>query len=130
MYFLSDIIKSYQLEGFRWDRHVDLFLSTIVTRTRRHTELTKKSDKPDGKPLLCQRQFSSVFRAVFYTVKLHSLTYIRVNISIFTSAQYLFSLITIGLHVSTVIQSSSDKTRRGSSTFPNNKQRTTPSERA
>jgi len=47
-----------------------LLLSTIVTRTRRHTELTKKS----GKPVLCQRTFSSVFRAVFYTVKLHSLT--------------------------------------------------------
>ena len=26
-----------------------LFLSTIVTRTRRRTELTKKTDKPDGK---------------------------------------------------------------------------------
>ena len=51
-----------------------LFLSTIVTRTRRHTELTKKTDKPDGKPVLCQRTFSSVFRAVFCTVKLHSLT--------------------------------------------------------
>jgi hypothetical protein len=47
-----------------------LFLSTIITRTRRHTELTKKTDKPDGKPVLCQRTFSSVFRAVFYTVKL------------------------------------------------------------
>ena len=45
-----------------------LFLSTIVTRTRRHTELTKKeTDKPDGEPLLCQRTFSSVFRAVFGT---------------------------------------------------------------
>jgi hypothetical protein len=33
-----------------------LFLSTIVTRTRRHTELTKKkkTDKPDGKPVLCR----------------------------------------------------------------------------
>jgi hypothetical protein len=50
------------------------FLSTKVTRTRRHIELTKKPDKPDGKPVLCQRTFSSVFRAVFYTVKLHSLT--------------------------------------------------------
>jgi hypothetical protein len=47
-----------------------LFLSTRVTRTRRHTELTKKPDKP----VLCQRTFNSVFRAVFYTVKLHSLT--------------------------------------------------------
>jgi len=44
-----------------------LFLSTTVTRTRRHTELTKKTDKPDGKPVLCQRTFSSVFRAVFFT---------------------------------------------------------------
>ena len=37
-----------------------LFLSTIVTRTRRHTELTKKkkTDKPDGKPVLCQRTYS------------------------------------------------------------------------
>ena len=45
-----------------------LFLSTIVTRTRRHTELTKKkkTDKRDGKPMLCQRTFSSVFRAVFF----------------------------------------------------------------
>jgi hypothetical protein len=52
-----------------------LFLSTIVTRTRRHTELTKKTDKPDGKTVLCQTAFSSVFRAVFFnTVKLHSLT--------------------------------------------------------
>jgi hypothetical protein len=50
-----------------------LFLSTTVTRTRRHTELTKKADKPDGKPVLCQRTFSSVFLAVVYTVKVHSL---------------------------------------------------------
>jgi len=43
-----------------------LFLSTTVTRTRRHTELTKKTDKSDGKPVLCQRKFSSVFCAVFF----------------------------------------------------------------
>ena len=43
-----------------------LFLSTTVTRTRRNTELTKKTDKPDGKPVLCQKTFSSVFRAVFF----------------------------------------------------------------
>ena len=42
-----------------------LVLSTIVTRTRRHTEVAKKTDKPDGKPVLCQRTFSSVFHAVF-----------------------------------------------------------------
>ena len=46
-----------------------LFLSTIVTRTRRHTELgeEKKPDKRDEKPVLCQRTFSSVFRAGFFT---------------------------------------------------------------
>ena len=51
-----------------------LFLSTIVTRTRKRMELTKKTDKPDRKPVLCQEIFSSVFRAAFYTVKLNSLS--------------------------------------------------------
>jgi hypothetical protein len=41
-----------------------LLLSTIVTCTKRHTELTKTTDEPDGKPVLCQRTFSSVFCAV------------------------------------------------------------------
>ena len=44
-----------------------LFLSTIVTRTRRHTELTKKTDKSVGKPVLCQRTFSSIFSCSFFT---------------------------------------------------------------
>ena len=48
-----------------------LFLSTTVTHTRRHTELNKQTDKPDEKPVLCQRTFSSVFRAVIF---LHSYT--------------------------------------------------------
>jgi hypothetical protein len=51
-----------------------LFLSTIVTR-KKDTQNWQKTDKPDGKPALCQRTFSSVFRPVFYTVKLHSLTW-------------------------------------------------------
>jgi len=42
-----------------------LFLSTIITRIR-HTELTKKTDKPYGKTVLCHRTFSSVFRAGFF----------------------------------------------------------------
>ena len=41
-----------------------LFLSTIVTRTRRHKEITK-TDKTDGKPVLCQRTFNWLFRANF-----------------------------------------------------------------
>ena len=51
-----------------------LFLSTIVTRTRRHTELAKKLTNLMGKPVLRQRTFSSVFVQFFYTVKQHSLT--------------------------------------------------------
>jgi hypothetical protein len=47
---------------------------TTFTRARRLTAKTKKNDKLDWKPVLCQRTFSSVFRVVFYTVKLHSLT--------------------------------------------------------
>jgi hypothetical protein len=41
-----------------------------------HTHKKKhRTDKPDGKPVLCQRTFSSVFRAYFLdTVKLHSVT--------------------------------------------------------
>jgi len=48
-----------------------LFLSTTVTRTRRHIT-DEKTDKPDGKTVLFQRTFSSGFRADFYAVKLHS----------------------------------------------------------
>jgi len=45
------------------------------SNTHKKTPRTdKKTDKPDGKRVLCQRTFSSVFRAVFYTVKLHGLT--------------------------------------------------------
>jgi len=48
-----------------------MFLSTIVTRTRRHTELTKKLTI-----LCCAREHSvQLFVQFFYTVKLHSLTY-------------------------------------------------------
>jgi len=43
-----------------------LGLSSVVTRTRRHTELTK-SVKRHGKLVLCQKTSSSVFRAVFLT---------------------------------------------------------------
>ena len=41
------------------------------THKKTHRTDKKKTDKPDGKPVLCQKTFSSVFRAVFYT--LHSL---------------------------------------------------------
>ena len=49
----------------------DLFLSTIVTRTGRYTELTNLMGK-----LCCAREHSvQFFVQFFYTVKLHSLTY-------------------------------------------------------
>jgi len=63
---MADVVSKQQTTA--------LFLSTTVTRTRRRTELKKKTDKPDGKPVLCQTTFSSVISAVFYTVKLHGLT--------------------------------------------------------
>jgi hypothetical protein len=44
-----------------------LFLSTIVTRTKRNTELTKKLKKTDGKTVLCQRTYSSIFPAAFFS---------------------------------------------------------------
>jgi len=51
-----------------------LFLSSIVTRTRRHTELTKILTNLTGN-LCCARKHSvRFFVQFFYTVKLHSLT--------------------------------------------------------
>jgi hypothetical protein len=53
-----------------------LFLSTIVTRTRRQAELIKKK-LTNLMGNLCYAREHSVqfFRAIFYTVKLHSLTF-------------------------------------------------------
>jgi hypothetical protein len=51
-----------------------LFLSTIFTCTRRHTELIKKPTNLMGN-LCCAREHSvQVLCSFFYTVKLHSLT--------------------------------------------------------
>ena len=52
-----------------------LFLSTIVTRTTRHSELTKKRTTLMGN-LCCAGEHSVQFPCsfFFYTVKLHSLT--------------------------------------------------------
>jgi hypothetical protein len=50
-----------------------LFLSTIVTRTRSHTELTEKKATNLMGNLSCAREHSvQFFGAVFLTVKLHS----------------------------------------------------------
>ena len=49
-----------------------LVLSTIVTRTRRHTELTKKLTNLMGN-LCCAREHSVQFSCIFLRVKLHSL---------------------------------------------------------
>jgi hypothetical protein len=37
------------------------------SHTHKNTHRTDKADTPDGKPVLWQRTFSSVFRAVFFT---------------------------------------------------------------
>jgi hypothetical protein len=52
-----------------------LFLSTTVTRTRRHTELTKEKWQTWWENLCFAREHSvQFFVQFFYTVKLHSLT--------------------------------------------------------
>jgi hypothetical protein len=51
-----------------------LFLSTIVTRTRRYTELTKNLTNL-MRDLCCAREHSVQYFVQFCTVKLHSLTY-------------------------------------------------------
>jgi hypothetical protein len=71
IFFFSDNIMAHVASK---QQTTALFVSAIVTRTRRHTEMTKKPDKPDGKPVLCHRTLSSVFVQLFYTVRLHSLT--------------------------------------------------------
>jgi len=63
LFFFSDNIMS---DVASKQQTTALYLSATVTRTRRHTELTKKTYKPVGKPVMCQRTFSSVFRAVFF----------------------------------------------------------------
>jgi hypothetical protein len=61
LFFFSDILADVTSQ----QQTTALFLSTIVTRGRRH-RTDKKTEKPDGKPVLCQRTFSSVFPAVFF----------------------------------------------------------------
>jgi len=63
LFFFSDNVMA---EVASKQQTTVLFLSTTVTRTRRHTELTRKTDKPDRKPVLCQRTFSSIFRIVSF----------------------------------------------------------------
>ena len=43
-----------------------LLLSPTVARTRRHTELTKKKEKPDEGPVLCQRTLVQFFLKFFF----------------------------------------------------------------
>jgi len=50
-----------------------LFLSTIVTRTRRHTELTKKLTNAMGKMCCAKEHSVQFFLLFFYAFKLHSL---------------------------------------------------------
>jgi len=51
-----------------------LFLSTIVTRTRRHTELTKKLTDMMGNLCCAGEQAVRFFVQFYYTVKMRSLT--------------------------------------------------------
>jgi hypothetical protein len=64
-YIMADVASKQQTTA--------LFLSTTVTRTRRHTELTKKLTNLMGN-LCCVREHSVQFFLHFFTVKLHSLS--------------------------------------------------------
>jgi hypothetical protein len=50
-----------------------LFLSTTVTRTRRHTELTENLTNLMGNQCCAREHSVQFFVQFFYTVKLHSL---------------------------------------------------------
>jgi hypothetical protein len=63
---MADVASKQQTTAF--------FLSTIVTRTRRHTELKKKLTNLIGN-LCCAREHSvQLFMQHLYTAKLHGLT--------------------------------------------------------
>ena len=67
LFFFSDNIMA---DVANKQQMTALYLSTIVTRTRRHTELTNLMGN-----LCCAREYSVQFFVHFvYTVKLHSLT--------------------------------------------------------
>jgi hypothetical protein len=76
--FLSSRLSHRELRSSLRESHSFLSLPTFIHHSHAQEDTQnwlKKIDKPDGEPVLCQRRFSSVFRAVFYIVKLHSLTY-------------------------------------------------------
>jgi hypothetical protein len=61
---LSSCLSHRELRSSFRESHS--FLSSPVFIHHSHThKKTHRTDKPDGKPVLCQRTFSPVFRAVF-----------------------------------------------------------------
>jgi hypothetical protein len=65
LFFFSYNIMAYVA---RREQTAALFLSIVVTRIRRHTELGGGgADKPEEKPMAYQRTFSSVFVQFFFT---------------------------------------------------------------
>ena len=75
---LSSRLSHIELRISLRESHSFLSLPVFIHHSHAHKKThrtDKKNDKPDGKPVLCQRIFSSFFRAVFYTVKLNSLTW-------------------------------------------------------
>jgi hypothetical protein len=72
LFFFSDYIMD---DAARKQQTTALFIPTIVTSTRRHTELTKKKLTNLMGNLCCAREHTvQFFVQFFYTVKLHSLT--------------------------------------------------------
>jgi len=70
---LSSRLSHTELRSSLRESQSFLSLPVFIHHSHKHKQ-THKTDKPGGKSVLCQRTFSPVFRAVFLTVKLHSLT--------------------------------------------------------
>jgi len=73
---LSSRLSHRELCSSLRESHSFLSLPVFIRHSHTHKKThktAKKTDNPNGKPVLCQRTFSSVFRAVFFFF-LHSWT--------------------------------------------------------
>ena len=62
----SSRLSHRELRSSLRESHSFLSLPVFIHHGHTHKK-THRTDKPDGKPVLCQKTFSPVFRAVFFT---------------------------------------------------------------
>jgi len=83
---MADVASKQQTTAF--------VLSTIVTRTRRHTELTKKLINLMGK-LCCATEHSVQFFAQFFFTQLNCTVQLRVYVALYASSTVVISIANI-----------------------------------